>query len=361
MKDEHDPYTIDGVPLMPYLSVCSGIEGASAAWHSLGWTPTAFSEIEPFPSALLAHRFPTVPNLGSMLEWRSWPDLSIDLLVGGTPCQSFSVAGLRKGLDDDRGNLTLVYCEIADRFNPLSCLWENVPGVLSDKTNAFGCFLAGLAGTDAPLVPGRDGWTDAGVVVGPKRVVAWRILDAQGFVPQRRRRVFVLASRNVDRLDPVRVLFEAEADAFDCLGERAYTGPLFPEREGVRGNPAKSGEAGEGVAGCISARTQGGGGLGTDFELGGASKSLKANDGGVDREDAHTLIAAVAPTLNAAFGEKQGLDDQHIRGGAGLFVAGHFALPECGGARATGLRDRDAAGCSTTERGRLRCSALVKG
>ena len=117
---------------MNYLSVCSGIEAATVAWHEMGWNPIAFSEIEKFPSQVLAHHYPNVPNLGDMTKYKEW-ELSepIDILVGGTPCQSFSVAGLRKGLDDPRGNLALTYVGILDKFRPKWCIWENVPGVLS--------------------------------------------------------------------------------------------------------------------------------------------------------------------------------------------------------------------------------------
>ena len=177
---------------MRYLSVCSGIEACSVAWHSLGWTPVAFSEIEPFPSAVLKHHYPIVPNWGDMTKHKEWPDVPIDLLVGGTPCQSFSVAGQRRGLEDERGNLALAFVNIADQYNPPFILWENVPGVLSDATNAFGCLLAALAGEDDPFVVER--WAGAGMVLGKRRRVAWVTLDAQYFgVPQRRRRVFVLA------------------------------------------------------------------------------------------------------------------------------------------------------------------------
>ena len=131
---------------MKYLSVCSGIEAATVAWHPLGWKPTAFSEIEKFPSAVLAHHYPTVPNLGDMTQYKEWNIDQIDLLVGGTPCQSFSVAGLRKGLDDPRGNLCLVYLGLAERFRPRWILWENVPGVLSSGGGRdFGSFLGALA------------------------------------------------------------------------------------------------------------------------------------------------------------------------------------------------------------------------
>jgi site-specific DNA-cytosine methylase len=118
-----------------YLSVCSGIEAASVAWHPLGWSPVAFAEIEKFPSAVLAHHYPHVPNLGDMTKFKDWPDAAIDVLVGGTPCQSFSVEGLRKGMADPRGNLALTYLAIADRYRPEWVLWENVPGVLSSTSH----------------------------------------------------------------------------------------------------------------------------------------------------------------------------------------------------------------------------------
>ena len=117
---------------MNYLSVCSGIEAATVAWHHMGWKPVGFSEIEKFPSQVLAHHYPQVTNFGDMTKYKEWKlDDSIGLLVGGTPCQSFSVAGLRKGLDDPRGNLALTYVGILDKFRPKWCVWENVPGVLS--------------------------------------------------------------------------------------------------------------------------------------------------------------------------------------------------------------------------------------
>jgi DNA (cytosine-5)-methyltransferase 1 len=168
---------------MRYLSVCSGIEAASVAWHHLGWEPVGFSEIEPFPAAVLKHRFPHVPNYGDMTKFEEW-DIepgTVDLLVGGTPCQSFSVAGLRKGLEDPRGNLMLTYLAIAARLQPRWIVWENVPGVLSsNRGRDFATFLSALGQLGY-------GW-------------AYRVLDAQYVrvgrwpraVPQRRRRVFVI-------------------------------------------------------------------------------------------------------------------------------------------------------------------------
>jgi DNA (cytosine-5)-methyltransferase 1 len=229
---------------MKFGSVCSGIEAASVAWHPLGWQAAWLSEIEPFPSAVLAHHYPTAPNLGDMtaLPKRilSGEVEAPDLFCGGTPCQAFSVAGLRQSLDDDRGNLSLTFVEIANAIDnrrldaghvPAIIFWENVPGVLNTKDNAFGCFLGALAGEDAPLEPAGKRWTNAGCVYGPQRTVAWRVLDAQYFgVAQRRRRVFVVASAR-ENFDPAAVLFEFE---------------------GVRRDTAPRREAGERIAPCVT-------------------------------------------------------------------------------------------------------------
>ena len=116
------------------------------AWAPLGWRAAAFSEIEPFPSAVLQHRFPEVPNWGDLTGYGGWPDAAVDLVVGGTPCQSFSVAGLRQGLRDPRGNLALVYLGVVERYRPEWLVWENVPGVLSSNGGRdFGAFLGALA------------------------------------------------------------------------------------------------------------------------------------------------------------------------------------------------------------------------
>ncbi|ELH6756525.1 Dam family site-specific DNA-(adenine-N6)-methyltransferase [Salmonella enterica subsp. enterica serovar Rubislaw] len=206
---------------MRYGSVCSGIEAASIAWESLGWQPAWFAEIEAFPSAVLANHWPNVTNLGDMTgiaaAVRAGDVEAPDVLVGGTPCQAFSIAGLRNGLADKRGQLTLSYVELANAIDDKrrECgeeeaiiVWENVPGVLSSKDNAFGCFLAGLAGESCELQPAGGKWTHAGCVSGPQRVIAWRVLDAQFFgVAQRRKRVFVVASARKG-FDPAEVLFE---------------------------------------------------------------------------------------------------------------------------------------------------------
>lgn len=218
---------------MRYGSVCSGIEAASKAWEPIGWKPAWFSEIEPFPSSVLAHHWPEVTNLGDMTKIadavRAGDVEAPDVLVGGTPCQAFSIAGLREGLSDDRGQLTLSYVELAnaidakrrERGEPESIIvWENVPGVLSSKDNAFGCFLAGLAGESSELQPAGGKWTHAGCVSGPERVIAWRVLDAQFFgVAQRRRRVFVVASARKG-FDPAAVLFELDSVRRDSAPRR---------------------------------------------------------------------------------------------------------------------------------------------
>lgn len=205
---------------MRFGSVCSGIEAASVAWEPLGWSAAWFAEIEAFPSAVLAHHWPHVMNVGDMTNIAYLIKSGIleapDVLVGGTPCQAFSVAGSRKSLDDDRGQLSLEYCKILDAIdeaNNEKCIavWENVPGVLSTKDNAFGCFLGELSGSEQELFPTGGKWSNSGYIIGPKRQVAWRVLDAQFFgVAQRRRRVFVVASAR-NGFNPSEVLFEFES------------------------------------------------------------------------------------------------------------------------------------------------------
>ena len=243
---------------MRYLSVCSGIEAATVAWHPIGWEPLAFSEIEAFPRMVLAHHYPDVPCHGDFTKLRDEDWIGgADVLVGGTPCQAFSVAGLRQSLADDRGNLTLEFVRLANAIDvirssggrePAIIVWENVPGVLSVKDNAFGCFLGALVGNDTPLIPTGGQWTNAGMVIGPQRVAAWRILDAQYFgVAQRRRRVFVVASAR-DGFDPAEVLFERE-------GLRRYTPPRRSTGQNVAGtleaSLGSSRGAGTPIAGLI--------------------------------------------------------------------------------------------------------------
>lgn len=206
-----------------YGSVCSGIEAATVAWHVLSWKAAWYAEIEPFPCAVLAHHYPDTPNHGDMTRLAamvlSGKIPAPEVLVGGTPCQAFSVAGMREGLADPRGALTIKYVELFDAIDHVRtmhgqpeavCLWENVPGVLSDKGNAFGCFLGALVGESEELQPPGSKWKDAGCVYGPTRTAAWRVLDAQYFgLAQRRRRVFVVASARTG-FDPLEVLFERE-------------------------------------------------------------------------------------------------------------------------------------------------------
>jgi DNA (cytosine-5)-methyltransferase 1 len=216
---------------MKYGSVCSGVEAATVAWHPFGWQAQWFSEIKKFPSAVLQHHYPDTPNQGDMTSFKEWPNAPIDLLVGGTPCQSFSVAGLRKGLSDPRGNLMLTYLAIAAQYQPKWLVWENVPGVLSsNRGRDFGTFLGAL---------GKLGYG-----------FAYRVLDAQHFgVAQRRRRVFVVG----------------------YLGDWKRAAAVLFERESLQGHSAPSREAREEIAETVITRSGngGGGGLGTDEACGG--------------------------------------------------------------------------------------------
>ena len=200
---------------MKYLSVCSGVEAATVAWHPLGWDPIGYAEIETFPSAVLSHHYPTVPNLGDITKYKEWNiNGTVELLVGGTPCQAFSVAGLRKGLEDPRGNLTLVYTGILDRFKPKWFVWENVPGVLSSSGGRdFGSFLGAVAELGYGF--------------------SYRVLDAQYFgVPQRRRRVFVVGCLG-DWVSASKVLFEPDClsrDTEESRKSREKTAPTSQKR-----------------------------------------------------------------------------------------------------------------------------------
>jgi DNA (cytosine-5)-methyltransferase 1 len=312
-----------------YMTVCSGIEAPSQAWHRLGWQPVSFSEIEPFPCAVLAHRFgasrpwhmpqpedvPThdqdgqprpaakvakeraarasaikavshlpvqgeVPNYGDMTRFQEWPDdPAVDVLAGGTPCQSFSLAGLRKGLADPRGNLMLTYGHIAARYRPTWLAWENVYGVLSSADGSdFGSLLGLLTGR--AVTPPEGGWQNSGIIPGIADAygIAWRVFDAQyhrtcGFpraVPQRRRRVVVIG----------------------YLGDWRRAAAVLFDRESLSGHPAPRRQAGQTVAPTIASRTQGGGGLGTDFDCDGG---LIANSG----DASYRLTASAQNSLDA--------------------------------------------------------------
>ncbi|MES2753822.1 MAG: DNA cytosine methyltransferase [Pseudomonadota bacterium] len=230
-----------------YLSVCSGIEAATQAWHPLGWRPVAFSEIEPFPCAVLAHRYPEVPNWGDMTRFKEWPDADVDVLCGGTPCQSFSVAGLRKGLDDPRGNLMLTFGGIAARYRPDWLAWENVPGVLSsERGRDFASFLGLVSGR--AIDPPEGGWSSGGIVPGIADAygVAWRMLDAQHVrtrrfpfaLPQRRRRVFVVG----------------------YLGDWRRAAAVLFDRESLSGHPAPGRRSGQRPARTLAESPAGSGG-----------------------------------------------------------------------------------------------------
>lgn len=249
-------------------SVCSGIEAASVAWEPLGFRAQWFAEIESFPAAVLAHHWPDVPNLGDMTLLaagvRAGRVPAPAVLVGGTPCQAFSVAGARAGLSDPRGQLTISYVELADAIDdartaageePAVIVWENVPGVLTSKDNAFGAFLGLLAGEDCELQPAGEKWTNAGYVRGPKRTIAWRILDAQYFgVAQRRRRVFVVASARAD-IDPTQILFESDGVRRDFAPSRSEgkaVAVLTANGVGVRGADDNQGQAGHLIPQCVT-------------------------------------------------------------------------------------------------------------
>lgn len=185
-------------------SLCAGIEAASLVFEPMGLKPLWLSEIAQFPSWFLKEKYGHINNVGDMNDI---PEKILnksmecpDLLCGGTPCQAFSLAGWKNGLNDSRGQLTLKYIEILDCIDKVReekkksdavFFWENVEGVLKDKTNAFGCFLAGLVGLNEPIIV--DKWPNAGIIHGPKRNVAWRVLDSKYFgLPQQRKRLYVL-------------------------------------------------------------------------------------------------------------------------------------------------------------------------
>jgi DNA (cytosine-5)-methyltransferase 1 len=271
---------------MKAASCFSGIGAPELGGPQFDWVWCA--EVEKFPSAVLAARFPHSVNLGDVTAddflQRASAFGPLDLLVGGPPCQDFSVAGLRAGTAGDRGNLSLRFMEIAHAIRPRNLLVENVPGWLNMPDNAFGSFLGGLVGADDALRSPLDGkWPSAGMVAGPRARAAWRVFDAQYFgVAQRRRRVFVVADFG-EGADPAAVLFE---------------------RKSLSGNTAPRRETGTRVAALTS---NGVGTCGADDNQAQAGHLIHCHD--------------VAPRLNTTLGDKQGLEDQHINGGCGHFVA----------------------------------------
>lgn len=290
---------------MKFLSLCSGIEAASVAFKPLGWKAVGFAEIDPFASAVLAHRYPEVPNLGDISRFREWPEevfVDSDIVVGGPPCQAFSVAGARAGLSDARGNLTLTYAELIDHADdvrsrrgrtPVVALYENVPGILSDKTNAFGCLLAALAGEDEPIVVKK--WPRAGVVDGGRRRVVWATLDAQYFgVAQRRRRVFVLA---------------VPCELVERLGARADPAEILSIGQCLRGNtPAREGARKGAAAGFIR-----GADGGSDVEAFGGNNTA----GPIDVATARNACASDSGTNRTP--------SVHINAGAVVFQPRHYS------------------------------------
>lgn len=280
---------------MKYLSVCSGIEAASVAWQPLGWTPVGFSEVEPFPCSVLNHHYPDVPNFGDLTKWKDWDVPKFDVLCGGTPCQGFSVAGKRGGMDDPRSQLAWDFLGIAAKHRPRWVFWENVPGVLSSwsdetpaddrragerwwQTSDFDAFLSALH--------------ECGYGVG------WSVMDAQYFgVAQRRNRVFVVG----------------------YLGDWRPATAVLLDRESLSGNPAPSRQTGQGTASTLSERTKGGGGLGTDFDLDGgliATPLLEVGartngDAHSGHRDEHGLVAVPLPDVVGALN-----DGAHNGGGS---------------------------------------------
>jgi DNA (cytosine-5)-methyltransferase 1 len=246
---------------MRFGSVCSGIEEASEAWNPLGWRAAFFSEIDPFASAVLAHHHPTVPNLRDMNNFKDWPDATLDVLCGGTPCQSFSNAGLRAGLDDPRGQLMLTFGAIAARYRPRWLVWENVPGVLSSSGGRdFGAFL------------GLLGFLGYGFT--------YRVLDAQfvrvdGYgraVPQRRNRVFVVG----------------------CLGDWRSAAAVLLERESLRGDSAPRRVSGARVAATLTR---------------GAESSGKGGYAGRRQEDDVNIVAGALAGVGPGAGWRLGADE----------------------------------------------------
>ncbi|WP_425327610.1 DNA cytosine methyltransferase [Pseudomonas nitroreducens] len=359
-----------------YGSVCSGIEAASVSWHSLGFAAEWFSEIEPFPCAVLAHRWPEVPNLGDMTKLArqvlSGAIKAPPLLVGGTPCQAFSVAGMREGLADPRGALTIKYVELLDAIDYVrtqrgepeaACLWENVPGVLSDKGNAFGCFLGALVGESEELQPPGGKWKDAGCVYGPRRTVAWRVLDAQYFgLAQRRRRVFVVASARAG-FDPAAVLFECEGvrrdhpprrgEGQDVAGHAPFgpslqcgCGYLFGMNLGAWGCPNCEGDEGPAVEVLAGVPAFGGENQSKSlFQAGALTAHGARNDfasetfcvaptlaGGARKAGGYSCddIPLTAATLDASYGRLQGCSGQDLNHGHSHLIAVHGTQdPDC--------------------------------
>lgn len=257
---------------LTFATLCSGVEMVSCAWEPLGMQPIFFSEIEAFPNAILAARWPHVPNLGDLTKidgtkYRG----KVDVLWASFPCQDFSEAGKRAGVRGDNGVLTLAGVRVVDEIDPPIFCYENVKGLLTHEENPFGYFLGALCGEFGPLLPPRSGWTDAGIVYGPRRTIAWRLLDAQYFgVPQQRERVVVVACPRTSGIDPAQILHERGSQG-DSLAQRksrrqdALVGREsghIARRVAIRGRTlngftGQQIEVGDDIANCL--RTAGGG------------------------------------------------------------------------------------------------------
>lgn len=218
--------------------LCSGIGGFSLAFKRAGFSIEWECELNVAARSVLNRHFSEAHVYEDMTEFNPTVLDSVDILCGGTPCQGFSVAGLRNSLSDERSNLALRFVQLANQLNPEVALWENVPGVLNTRDNAFGCFLAGLVGADAPLVPPKEcvgRWTNAGMADGPKRSAAWRVLDAQFFgLAQRRNRVFVVSSPRKNL--PFEIFFERKSLCRDSPPRRTPSERIAPTLEGRSGS-----------------------------------------------------------------------------------------------------------------------------
>lgn len=246
-------------------TVCDGIGAIHLASQPLGWQCVWTSEIEKFPAAVVDHHY-AFPNLGDMTRFRSWPEnllVDVDVLVGGTPCQAFSVAGKRRGLEDERGKVTLAFVDLFSHINkvrknhgrpPAIAVWENVPHVLSMRDNAFGCLLGGLLGLDEAPETKKGSWPKAGFLSSESVRVGYRVLDAQYFaLAQRRRRVFLVA---------------VPSEIVERFGEGACPSQILSIPQSLRGNPAKGGTRRKKTARSVGVRLAGDGGEGqSDYEF----------------------------------------------------------------------------------------------
>jgi len=320
-----------------YLSFCSGIEAATVAWESLNWTPVAFCEIDKFPSRVLAHHYPDVPNLGDFTKADWTPYIgNVDVCVGGTPCQAFSVAGLRNSLADERGNLTLEFVRAINIIRPHTVVWENVPGVLSTSDNAFGCFLGALVGGNEPIVF-EQGWPNAGVVNGPERRAAWRVLDAQYFgLAQRRKRVFVVANSG-DRPHPAEILFEWEGLRRDsppsrekgegtaCGIEIGPSGGGFTDVNPTLDSRCKDGPIRNQLAGAVAMCLQGGGRIDAESETF-VAHSLRAEGHDASEDGTGRGVPLLPVAWDEEINAHEDISGAIVRGGDGGRHAGVMTL-----------------------------------